>query len=275
MSPRMSLEGAERVLAVLLSAPVTRMGTTAFERCFIAFCMFWSLNLIGVFQVNIFSGAQLWVELCFRVLDIIIMGSFPIRMFQGSLYDVYTNPKTYANIDTLGELDRSGIIIAVLHQGLIVDVFGDERPGSHLGNLRLKLYPTTLEDDLMARIARTGKEAGLERLLSMPKVYQQYVRTDGTTLLHTIDECPRYEYMRQSNHRSLLCHSGERRKLTGFALFVCLSFVVLLQVVRTGLSAGPTFDLHGVLQSLRGIVCAVGSGQQMDGRDNVSVPAGE
>lgn len=48
----MAVEGAERVVAVLLSAPVTRIGSTAFERCFIAFCMFWSLNLTGVFQVG-------------------------------------------------------------------------------------------------------------------------------------------------------------------------------------------------------------------------------
>lgn len=110
---------------------------------------------------------------------------------QGSLYDVYTNPKSYADIDTLGDMDRSGIPIAVVHPGLIVDVFGDEKPGSHLGNLREKLFPTPLDEDLMEKIARTGKVAGLERSLSMPKVYQQFVRTDGTTYLHSVSECPR------------------------------------------------------------------------------------
>lgn len=48
----MGLEGPGRIVGLLLSAPVTRMGTTAFERCFIAFCLFWSLNLTGVFQVG-------------------------------------------------------------------------------------------------------------------------------------------------------------------------------------------------------------------------------
>lgn len=47
--------------------------------------------------------------------------------------DVYTIPKTYANIDTLEALDESNIRIAVEHEGLIVDVFGDEMPGSTIG----------------------------------------------------------------------------------------------------------------------------------------------
>lgn len=46
------LDGPGAVVGVLLSAPVPRIGTTAFERCFMAFCMFWSLNLTGVFQVT-------------------------------------------------------------------------------------------------------------------------------------------------------------------------------------------------------------------------------
>lgn len=49
-------DGPGRIVAILLSAPVTRMGTTAFERCFIAVCMFWSLNLTGVFQVHLWEG---------------------------------------------------------------------------------------------------------------------------------------------------------------------------------------------------------------------------
>ena len=46
-------EGSIRIVHILLSAPVNRMGTTAFERCFITFCLFWSLNVTGVFQVTL------------------------------------------------------------------------------------------------------------------------------------------------------------------------------------------------------------------------------
>lgn len=54
-------------------------------------------------------------------------------ILQGSLVGVYTTPSSYHDIDTLKELDESGISIAVRHQGLIVDIFGDAQPGSPLG----------------------------------------------------------------------------------------------------------------------------------------------
>lgn len=110
---------------------------------------------------------------------------------QGSLYDVYTNPKSYANIDSLADLDESGLPIVIVHLGLIVDVFGDEQPGSHLGNLRAKMKPDLKDETLMERIAASGKMAGLERELAMPKIHQEYVRNDGSSYLHTVSECPR------------------------------------------------------------------------------------
>lgn len=44
--------GPARVVSVLLSAPVTHIGVTVFERSFMACCMLWSLVLTGVFQVR-------------------------------------------------------------------------------------------------------------------------------------------------------------------------------------------------------------------------------
>lgn len=110
---------------------------------------------------------------------------------QGSLYDVYTTPKSYANIETLNEMDGSGIKIHVVHHGLIVDVFGEEAPGSDLGNLRQKLVPVPMQDALMEKIAKYGDAAALERALSMVKITNQYVRNDGISYLHTVKECPR------------------------------------------------------------------------------------
>ena len=46
---------------------------------------------------------------------------------------MYTIPKSYTNLDTLEDFDKSGIPIAVRHWGLIVDVFGNEEPGSPIG----------------------------------------------------------------------------------------------------------------------------------------------
>jgi hypothetical protein len=52
---------------------------------------------------------------------------------QGSLVEKLSTPASYPNIDTLEQLDSSGMWIAVRHQGLIVDLFGDEQPGTPLG----------------------------------------------------------------------------------------------------------------------------------------------
>lgn len=49
----LSFRGPARVVSVLLSAPVTYIGRTIFERCFMAFCLMWSLILTGVFQVTV------------------------------------------------------------------------------------------------------------------------------------------------------------------------------------------------------------------------------
>lgn len=110
---------------------------------------------------------------------------------QGSLYDVYTNPKSYANIDTLGDLSQANIPIVVVHLGLIADVFGGDEPGNYLRGLRSKLIPSSMEDGLMGRVAREGKVAGLERYLNMPRIYQEYVRQDGSSFLYMVKECPR------------------------------------------------------------------------------------
>lgn len=112
-------------------------------------------------------------------------------MFQGSLYDVYTNRKWYANIDSLADMDESGIPIEVEHWGLIVDIFGDEQAEGLVGNLRKKLVSSAMDDSVMGRVAKTGKVAGLERTLRMPMIYQQYVRNDGSSYLHSVSECPR------------------------------------------------------------------------------------
>lgn len=104
---------------------------------------------------------------------------------------MYTNPKSYANIANLAEMDSSGIPIVVTHLGLIVDVFGDEEPGSYLGNLRAKLQPSSMDETLMNKVAADGRMAALERRLAMEQISLQYIRSDGSSFLYTIPECPR------------------------------------------------------------------------------------
>lgn len=47
--------------------------------------------------------------------------------------DIYTTPREYPSIDTLEQLDKSGMLIILEHTGLQTDVFGTEAPGSILG----------------------------------------------------------------------------------------------------------------------------------------------
>lgn len=167
------------------------------------------------------------------------------------MYDVYTTPKSYANIETLNEMDESGIKIHVVHHGLIVDVFGDEPPGSDLGNLRQKLVPVPMQDALMEKIAEYGDAAALERALSMVKIAHQYVRNDGSSYLHTVKECPR-------------CVGGF---VFITKVFLPSSIIILwtaFQVVRSCIFAGSPVHLHGALQSLRGFVRSIRTDEQMD-----------
>ncbi|GAB0090490.1 uncharacterized protein DMENIID0001_052260 [Sergentomyia squamirostris] len=156
----LNFKAASRIVGLLLSAPVTGVGSSSHERIFVTVCLLWSLNLTGAFQ--------------------------------GSLVDVYTNSISYHNMDTLAELDESGIPISVLHAGLITDVFGSEPPGTRLGNLHSKMFVATHDNNIiLSRIATKGDMAALQRLVDMPKIFQQFVRSDGQPLIHVIKECPR------------------------------------------------------------------------------------
>ena len=46
-----NLQVVFRIFGILISAPVTGLGTTNHERFFVAVCLLWSLNLNGAFQV--------------------------------------------------------------------------------------------------------------------------------------------------------------------------------------------------------------------------------
>ena len=111
--------------------------------------------------------------------------------FKGSLVDVYTTPTSYQSIDTLAALHESELEIHVRHPGLLTDIFGDEKPGSPLGNLKKQLK--TSDDDLLnERVAYKGDIAALDRLADMPYQTNKLTpRNDGKTLLHLVKECPR------------------------------------------------------------------------------------
>lgn len=112
---------------------------------------------------------------------------------KGSLYNVYTTPKSYPNIDTLDDLYTSRLDIHVRHPGLLTDIFGDAQVGTSIGNLRAERLQTTIDDLLNERIVSKGDVAGLARYANYAFDNNQLTpRDDGKTNLHIVAECPRY-----------------------------------------------------------------------------------
>ena len=107
------------------------------------------------------------------------------------MVDVYTTPTSYQSIDTLEDLYKSRLEIHVRHPGLLTDIFGDEKPGSPLGDLKKRLK-TSDNDFLDERVAYKGGIAALDRLADMTYQTNKLIpRNDGKSLLHLVKECPR------------------------------------------------------------------------------------
>lgn len=78
------------------------------------------------------------------------------------------------------------------HPGLLTDIFGDEKVGTTIGNLRMTRLKATGDDFLNKRIASKGDVAGLARLANHAFENSQLTpREDGMNNLHFVAECPR------------------------------------------------------------------------------------
>jgi hypothetical protein len=122
-----------------------------------------------------------------------------VNLTQGLLYDVYTTPKSYPNIDTLNDLLESEMEIHVRHPGLVTDIFGDGRDkSSTVESLRSRLRISS-DDFLHQRIVKKGDIAALKRYSNYDLEESKLaLREDGTSNLHLVAECPRC-------HFSFLC----------------------------------------------------------------------
>lgn len=116
-----------------------------------------------------------------------------INLFKGLLYNVFSTPKSYPNIDTLDDLYESELEIHVRHAGLVTDIFGDDKDESTVGNLRRRLTISS-DDFLNHRIASSGGIAALERYANYEFENNKLVpREDGISNLHLVAQCPRWE----------------------------------------------------------------------------------
>ncbi|EDO64349.2 AGAP000293-PA [Anopheles gambiae str. PEST] len=159
--PQQDLTGlVGQIVGALLTAPTNGFHrTTTHQKLFVAFGLIWGLTITGAFQ--------------------------------GSLVDVYTTPTSMKNLDTLAELDASGLSITVTAPALIVDVFGTERPGSTLGNLKRRLVIETATNRSAAYGVLGGRTAGLIRNQDFVRLSTKYLGRDGTPRLHRMRQCPR------------------------------------------------------------------------------------
>uniref|UniRef100_A0A182MLD6 Ionotropic glutamate receptor C-terminal domain-containing protein n=1 Tax=Anopheles culicifacies TaxID=139723 RepID=A0A182MLD6_9DIPT len=149
-----------QIVGALLNAPTNGLHrTTAHQKLFVAFGLIWGLTITGAFQ--------------------------------GSLVDVYTTPTSMKNLDTLAELDASGLKITVTAPALIVDVFGTERPGSTIGNLRQRIVIEHVPTRMSAYSVLAGTTAGLIRNQDFVRLSTKYLGDDGTARLHRLRECLR------------------------------------------------------------------------------------
>ncbi|XP_058176238.1 uncharacterized protein LOC131291067 [Anopheles ziemanni] len=149
-----------QIVAALLSAPTSGINrTTTHQKLFIAFGLIWGLTMTGAFQ--------------------------------GSLVDVYTTPTSMKNLDTLAELDASRLPIMVNAPALVVDVFGTERPGNTIGNLKQRLMLDEHPSKPAGHTVMAGLSAGLIRNQDFVRLSTKHLGEDGNARLHRLRECPR------------------------------------------------------------------------------------
>ncbi|XP_050099218.1 uncharacterized protein LOC126579713 [Anopheles aquasalis] len=153
------------MVSAMVNAPVERLGgTTGRQKVLIGLALLWGLTLSGAFQ--------------------------------GSLVDVYTTPRSRRNLDTLAELDASGLPIVVSAPALAVDVFGNEdasSASSTIANLRhrLVLAPTISSRASGPSLVVVGQSAALIRKQDFGRLSTKYLGRDGTPRVHRLRECPR------------------------------------------------------------------------------------
>ncbi|XP_049535831.1 uncharacterized protein LOC125951181 [Anopheles darlingi] len=160
------------MVSAMMNAPIERLdGTTGRQKLLIGLALLWGLTLSGAFQ--------------------------------GSLVDVYTTPRSRRNLDTLAELDASGLPIAVSAPALAVDVFGNGEASSSasrtIASLRHRLLLVSSSNSSNSSSSSkgsgwsvvAGQTAALIRKQDFGRLSMKYLGRDGTPRVHRLRECPR------------------------------------------------------------------------------------
>jgi hypothetical protein len=142
---------------------------------------FLSLSLV---RMPSFRAEKVFVTSCF-IFGIIIASSF-----QGKLVTVLSKPDYYRDINTLEELDASGLFIGTGSVNLVENTFSTE-DSPLVNHLRNKIIYRLLENGIIDYVAKHQNIAALNRLSNALYSVLLYRNSDGTFLLHIVEECPR------------------------------------------------------------------------------------
>jgi hypothetical protein len=124
------------------------------------------------------------------MISCLMFGMIIAAAFQAKLVTVLSKPDYYPDINTLEELDESGLAITTGSINLVQDTFSTEEspPAKHL---RSKVIYSYLQEGNINYVAKHQNIAALNRLSTALYSVLLYRNSDGTFLLHIVKECPR------------------------------------------------------------------------------------
>jgi len=152
-----------------------------FDTCIEMLPPFLSLPLI---RMPSSSHQKVFVMTCF------VFGMIIASIFQGKLVTVLSKPDYYADINTLEELDASGLVIGTGSPNLIADTFSTEE-SSLIKHLRDKIAYFNVSQSVMSHVAEHQNMSALNRLSNAIYGIHLFHNSDGTLQLHIVKECPR------------------------------------------------------------------------------------
>lgn len=124
------------------------------------------------------------------VITCLVFGMITTSLFQGKLVTVLSKPDYYPDVNTLEELDASGLVIATGSINLIENTFSAEESAlvKHLSN---KVTYFSTKEGVADYVAKHKDTAALTRLSNAIYNVLIYRNSDGTLLLHIVREFPR------------------------------------------------------------------------------------
>ncbi|XP_011860394.1 PREDICTED: uncharacterized protein LOC105557693 isoform X2 [Vollenhovia emeryi] len=114
-----------------------------------------------------------------------------VGIFSGILYNSFAHDMYYPDIDSLRDLDASGLPVLSTSASLgdLFDDNGDVYSTSLMRSLRKKMQLTP-DVHTLSRVARHRNASAFARESHFPIVIEDLIDADGGPLLHLVEECP-------------------------------------------------------------------------------------